>query len=615
MKTRGSSRFSRRAAIMTQAVIFGSAVGLGVAALAVDTGLMYASKQELQNAADSAALAAASQLGSTVEATALAIAEGAAYANLNEVTNMNVDLVTSDVVLGHAVMNGNKFDFQPNQAPYDAVRVTLRRDTSVSDGPVSLVFGKALGLASASIQASAVAMLMPRDIAVVIDLSGSMNDDSEFRHHKDFDSETPGAPDRPGVQINLRDIWCSLNGPEPARPYMPGDPDSTEYAGDTGPTWGQMNNWGSDVRLGEYDATTDAGLWYLKSGSNTTDAAILSQLSARNYKTASSSSPSTMSERDCLTKGTKDGSYANNFINRTKVILGLAEWRSGKSNSKYGAGVGGDADDKVEDNELTAVLSYPSGMSGGSWNDYLSYVASSSSEMENTDTNLRYRHGLKTFVNYLLEKRSKNSQTPQLAGAPELPIRSVKDAVQTMIDTIIDLETQDHCSLEVFATTGQHEIDLTVPGAGEELSDLLQEIPETLYDRQAGHYDNTTCIGCGLEEGVTELTSERARSAASKVIILLSDGKPNVSGGGTTPEGYAIAQAEEAAEMGMTIYTIGVGGDANDGFLEDIAEIGHGEYFFADNAPDPSTGVPQYVEQLQEIFQTLGGRRPVRLIQ
>jgi hypothetical protein len=254
-------------------------------------------------------------------------------------------------------------------------------------------------------------------------------------------------------------------------------------------------------------------------------------------------------------------------------------------------------------------------MSGGTWDDYVTSYVPSITMMSLTDASLRYRYGLKTFVNYLLEKRASNSATPQFASAPELPMTSVKDAVQTLVNTIVDLETQDHCSLEVFAATGHHEVNLSVPTAGQPLADALQAVPDTLYQRQAGYYDSTTCIGCGLERAYDELTSSRARVAAAKVIILLSDGKPNVGDGDTSPEEYAVNLAHTAADAGMTIYTVGVGGDANDGFLEQIAEIGHGEYFFADNAPDPDTGVPQYVDKLQKIFKELGGKRPVRLIQ
>jgi hypothetical protein len=76
-----------------------------------------------------------------------------------------------------------------------------------------------------------------------------------------------------------------------------------------------------------------------------------------------------------------------------------------------------------------------------------------------------------------------------------------------------------------------------------------------------------------------------------------------------------LDRAEAAAEAEMTVYTIGVGSDLDHDLLQQVADIGSGEYFFATSEPDPDTGLPQYVEQLQEIFEELGGRRPVRLVQ
>ena len=608
-----------RGTVLTQGVLFGSAVGLATMAMAIDTGLMYSAKQELQNAADSAALAAASQLGATNEAQQLAGAEAAVFSSLNKVAKDGYDLnVDSDVQFGHAVLNGTKYDFYPDQQPFDAVRVHLHRDQTAADGPVSLTFARAIGRPTARVQASATAMLVPRDIAVVIDLSGSMNDDSELQHYKDFASGNGGT--RPGVQVNTRDIWCALNGPAPSRPYIGGAPTTTEYAGDTGPTWGNLNAWGTQLTLGSYSPTTDTGLLYLKKTVNCTASSVTTNLTTRGYKTAASSSPSTMTEVDCLMKGTKDNNYSNNFKNRTLVVLGLADWRSGKSQSKYGQNVGGDGDDYVEDNELTAQVAYPSGMSGGSWSSYLTYVANSSTEMTGTDANFRYRHGLKTFVNYLLEDRAGNSQTPQLVSCPEMPVTAVKDAVQTMIDTIVELETQDHCSLEIFGTTSKHEVNLTIPAGGETLAEALQVVPDTLYQRQAAHYNGTTNIGAGINQGITELTSVRARSAAAKVLIMLTDGKPNIDSSGNyvydnAPSviSWCTNRADAAKTQGITVYTVGVGADVNPTLLESLATRPE-YYFYADSAPGPS-GEPMYVEELKEIFQTLGGRRPVRLIQ
>ena len=59
----------------------------------------------------------------------------------------------------------------------NAVKVTTRTNDSTGGNP--FFFGRVFGLTSFTLKASAVAMANPRDIAFVVDLSGSMNDDTE----------------------------------------------------------------------------------------------------------------------------------------------------------------------------------------------------------------------------------------------------------------------------------------------------------------------------------------------------------------------------------------------------------------------------------------------------
>ncbi len=637
MRGKRQQMWRRRATVMAQSVIFGGAVGVGMAALAVDTGLMFSAKQELQSAADAAALAAASQLGAA-DASTLALAEASTFSGLNKIMGTGASVVSSDMVLGHAVMNGEKFDFQAGQLPYDAVRITLRRQQGIGDGPVSLLFAKTFGMSGASLQASATAMLVPRDIALVIDLSGSMNDDSELRHHKQFASEKTGYIN--GVQINLTNIWNSIpvstgkagiqNGQDPSAPGAagvgdnqpatgagapqlaggnpdPGDEVTGGSSNPNGPRFGWMTGWGDAIVLGSYNASSDSGLHYIKRYRTCSDADVIENLTTAGY---------TSSERSALLSGSYDSS-SSRYKRRVQVLLGLAGWKSGKSNAKYSSG--GDGDNYVDSNELTQTVSYP--FSSGSWDHYAYYVMSSWTRMARTDSDLRYRFGLKTFINYLLEWKPRKSQTEDLYLTPEEPLYSVKGAVQTMIDEIIFLDTQDHVSLETFGQYGRHRLNLSDP-TGSSLAVVLQEVPDDLNTYQAGHDYVYTNIGSGIDEGIDELTSVRARTAAAKVVILLTDGKPNVNQynstvGNNHPQaiGWATDRADAAKAAGMTVYTIGVGGDVDEALLGDLASSSE-HYFFADNAPDPSNnGEPLYVNQLKEIFQTLGGKRPVRLIQ
>jgi len=625
------NRKRRRGSVIVQTVAFGSTVAVGVAALAIDSGLMFSAKQELQTAADAAALAAAAKLGTNNgDPFEAAKAEAQKYANQNRVMGEHADLVDSDVLFGHAEKSGDKFVFQAGVEPLDAVKVTLRRDQTVADGPVSLFFGKVLGVNSADIQASATAMIVPRDIAVVVDLSGSMNDDSEFFHSKQFQSERSGTID--GVQINIEKIWGALpvatskagilNGNDPNSPSSPeagdqqpgngsGSPTQAgaSTSGQTGPRWGWMTEWGKPVVLGPYDATTDGGLYYIKKGSTTTDADVIANLTEAGYSS---------DERSAILSSSNDGN-SGLYRNRVKVMLGLAGWRSGRDNPKY-TNNQGDGDSKVESWELTQEVSYP--YNNSSWNSWIDYVRSSNARMVKTDPDLRYRYGIKTFTNYLLEKKPGKHATPELQAAPEEPLFSVKNAVGAMIDEIIRMGTDDHVSLETFAQYGNHRMDLTVPATRSELPVLLAEISENLMGYQAAYETSVTNIGAGMDKALSELNSERARGKASRYIVILTDGKPNVNSsnsyvGNNNSQaiGWALDRAEAAREQHITVFTIGVGGDVNEQMLIDMA-TSEDKYYYADNNPDPNNdGAPLYVNQLQEIFRSIAGRTPVQLIQ
>jgi len=619
-----------------QSVIFGGTVALGVAALAVDTGLMFSARQELQSAADAAALAAASQLGSREDALTRARAEAERFANANRVAGEGADILDSDVEFGRAELVGEKYEFVPGATPHDAVRVTIRRDQTAEDGPVSLLFAKVFDMNSARLTAKATAMLVPRDIALVIDLSASMNDDSELRHHKRFASERTGYID--GVQINLGKIWNHLpeskgragvrNGQNPSSPGActasddqpgtgPGSPTAVagyngssgvNTGGDVGPRFGWMTGYGDAIALGSYNCVNDGGLYYIPRYSTCTDADVIANLTESGYTSA---------ERTALLSGSYDSDLTT-YRRRVAVMLGLAGWKSGKSGGKYTSG--GDGDNVVESSEITQSVSYP--FDSGSWDDFVNYAASGSTQMEATEPNLRYRYGLKTFVNYLLEKRPAHNQTPELADTPEEPLNSVKNAVQVLVDDLVASQTQDQMSLETFAQYGNHRMNLVTASETQTLAEAFQSIADNLYTFQAGHDTSITNIGGGMDKAIEELSSERARSAARKYIILLTDGKPNVnqynqSVGNNHPSalGWAVDRATAAKEQNMTVFAVGVGGDVDEGLLTEMAS-GADKYFFADNQPDPDNGgEPMYVRQLKKIFSDIGAKRPVRLIQ
>ncbi len=588
---------------------------VGFAALTVDVGAMYNARAELQRSADAAALAAAGMLGEygAGDPVELAVAAAVEHAAANPVLGQAVVLDPNvDIEFGRANYNeaGNSYTFTPGGAVPDAVRITARRTSNSPNGPLELFFAGVLGKNSAEITAEAIAVMVPRDIAIVADLSGSMNDDSELRNVHD-------------TQINLFDVWAGLplgtglagilNGSDPAAPgaamagdlhpasgpglpgHVGGNPNEfNEAFADSeahGPRWGWMTTWGTELTPGVYDPVDDTGLYYIPRYNTCTDPEVIQNLIEAGYSS---------SERSALLSSSYDSS-STYYRNRVKALLGVCGWDSGKSGGKYSAGVG-NGNGIVGSSELVQTVDYP--FNSGSWSSYIDYVKGSS-QMRNGDSAFRYRYGIKTFTNYLLEKKPKHSQTAELAATPTQPVQAVKYAVQHMVEVIESLETDDQVSLEIYGESVHHEYDLT---------DAYFDVTDRLNEMQAGHYDVWTNMGGGIEQATQELTqSGRQRAASRKIMILLTDGRANVDEYGHTGDysggkEYALDAAQEAANAGVRIFAVSHGFGADTDIMEQIAEIGNGRHFHAEGSID------EYSEQLDEIFNTLGGKRPVELI-
>ncbi|MGB0715669.1 MAG: VWA domain-containing protein [Phycisphaerae bacterium] len=612
-------RAKRRAVIVVQVAVL-MVVLLGFAVLTVDVGAMYNTRADIQRAADSAALAAAAMLATPGEEVALEEARSAAlsYTQQNPVFGRQLTLDSQDVVFGRVTFGESGVPgFQPTNFMPDAVSIRVRHTADSSNGAVPLFFARIFGMDSTDMSAGAVAMMIPRDISLVIDLSASHNDDSELRNL--------------GVtEINLFDVWRNIpvtsgvNGvgdgvtaPPPGDPFNPApaptnglitpgdggnDPGSAPWGGQLGATFGRMYYWG-DSLSDSYDATADSGLAYLPRYQTWTDRDVMMTFAQTGY---SRSEVTAMSSNYADAVGGRTGHWNN----RVAVALGLARWDSGMAGGLAERLDGnvptnpGNGDSVVDADELTWLVDYP--YPGGSWSEFIhDYVGQNNSAMVQAHSEFRYRFGLKTFTNYLMERRYRGEDTPDLANTPHQPMHAVSEAVNHMVEMIMELESDDQLSLESYGTWGRHEVDLT------RFHELVSDRMSTL---QAGHYDPWTNVGGGLDAALAELTGQRARQNAVKMIILLTDGNANVDQVGTTGNGsdgaaWAIDRAQAAAAANIRIFAVSVGSGANQELMQQIADIGQGEHFHAEGT------IEEYSAQLTEIFRTLGGTRPVELIQ
>jgi uncharacterized protein YegL len=165
-----------------------------------------------------------------------------------------------------------------------------------------------------------------------------------------------------------------------------------------------------------------------------------------------------------------------------------------------------------------------------------------------------------------------------IQGDPYNKIYYAKQAACNFVDGINI--TIDKVALVSFARYSQTDISLTHDHS---------LVKQKINDLVAG---GTTDIGAGINDAIQEY----GRTNASWVIILLSDGKTNTYQGYNDPiasREFALNQSEQAHELGIMIYTVGLG-DKDDIDEELLKEIMTERYFYAPSA-----------SQLEEIYQTI----------
>ena len=158
------------------------------AVIGIDIARMHVVRSELRTATDAAARAGVEAIGRT-ESREAAIQAALDIARLNLVGGEPLDLDPDNIVFGAAVENPDgSFSFveQANFDPSDAttfansVRVLGERTEGSPNGPINLLFGGIFGVDTFAPVQSATATRLDRDIALVLDKSGSMDDFGRF---------------------------------------------------------------------------------------------------------------------------------------------------------------------------------------------------------------------------------------------------------------------------------------------------------------------------------------------------------------------------------------------------------------------------------------------------
>ncbi|HEV3309701.1 MAG TPA: pilus assembly protein TadG-related protein [Chloroflexota bacterium] len=179
MKTRRPSRQQRsRGAILPLAAI-SIIVLCAFLALAIDLGLLAVARAQVQDAADAAAIAGARSLnGSTGSNLATSTANAITQATRN--TILGTKIVASEVAVlqGTWHYNYQAQTFTPAFPPganenYDLSQVTITHTYNTT-------FARVIGVSTMTVTGKSTAAHRPRDVAMVLDYSGSMNNESDL---------------------------------------------------------------------------------------------------------------------------------------------------------------------------------------------------------------------------------------------------------------------------------------------------------------------------------------------------------------------------------------------------------------------------------------------------
>lgn len=547
---------------------------LAILALTIDTGYMYTMQAELDRSVDAAALAGAAGL---VEGTDVANETVIEYLVRNPVgqphsVNTNDELVqlTAEFLAEHA----NDYEIlwgdwnpetgqveQTDQLP-SAISVSMRYPN------LPFFFARALGRESFSVESRAIAMYQPRDIVVVLDFSGSMNDDSELKSIGTFGYDT--------IMAGLQQIYEELGSPvygnmqfEPQYITVDGDPPADA-------TQPQIT---VEYRYNEIYVTSTLPLEnvVLKFSDNST----------RTFNSLSG------------TTGT--------FSYRSKAIY-RAWVKSGNNLSGEGYNYGEPFDFSTGTIRATVKTAlglddvpypYPS----GSWNSFIDYGRSNST---NVNAGFRFKFGYANLVNYWLEQQSSYAATPDLWKVSAQPVTSVKDAVDVFMEYINEVDTNDRIGLVVYdAANGNAKLEVG-------LTENFALVAETASQRQAGHYHDYTNIGAGMLTGLAEL-EDHGRVGAFKMVVLMTDGQANWHNGSyniSAAYDSVIAQANAAAALNYPIVAISLGAGADTGLMETVAEITKSRHF---NIPGGQS-VAAYRDGLFEVFREIADSRPLKLV-
>ena len=207
MKNSVLKRFQQRDGAMLPFIAVVIVILFVTAAFAIDVARIHVTRSELRTATDAAAKAGVEALGRE-QSTAAATAAALAVAEQNIVAGKGMLLDPANVIFGTSGQSPDgSFFFDEGGSPPNSVRVIGEKTNGSPAGSASLFFAPIFGLAEFEPIQVATATRIDRDIALVLDVSGSMASNGRFKALSNaldvFLSELDDTPQRENISLTV----------------------------------------------------------------------------------------------------------------------------------------------------------------------------------------------------------------------------------------------------------------------------------------------------------------------------------------------------------------------------------------------------------------------------
>ena len=557
---------------------------IAMIAFAVDLGYVALARTQLQSAADVSALAAAANVNQS-KSDMVAITQY--FASQQTVAGRPVQVNSNDVLYGNWDIASRSFSPPTGSSiPGNAIKVTVWANQA-NGGQTALFFGRVLGLSGVNESASAVATVNPRDIAFVIDLSGSMNDDTQPDNTPGIDHDYPGVGTRMINDVYSDFGWSATYPNEPS-----------QYIGQTlsNPTVSKQSSESNTLAL----ITSTTGP-LSKSGISST------------YRILST---------DTSTVRTKK---AYSWLMDTQVHT-----------------------------LMPAAKPLPNSANTANYNYWKAYIDDSWGDL-----------GYRSYLQYIMANGGRNGQPGSTLYTPlsqssadcpwhtwptaggsfsfpprEMPTHAARMAVIAALKVvkdrnagITDVQQRDWVSIITFDLAGGAAVKVALTS---DYDAAMQGC--TTLQAVADASGNSTDTEDGIMEAANHIKPSSqggaGRGSTNKIVVLLTDGMPNLKESSTTtigtyrtnnpssnfyggssyyPQDAALMQTSMMQDNNWYLYPVGLGADCDYGFMDRMARMG--ATADANGHSPQGTGDPDNVANtLTTIFTSIITNPKLRLV-